>query len=136
MHIIQQIESVFRVIVEGGILLLNTTGVLVLLVTALRCVIEMFQKNSLKRHVRIRLAEGTALALSFKLCAEVLRTVIVEEWPELAILGAVIVLRAALSFLLAWEMKNERRYLALVADEDTQAGAAEAGAAPATGDGA
>ena len=59
--------------------------------------------------VRLVLAQGIALALSFKLGAEVLRTVIVREWNELMILGAIILLRAALTFLIHWEIKNEEK---------------------------
>ena len=40
---------------------------------------------------------------------EVLRTVVVREWSELGILGAIIVLRAMLTFLIHWEIKNEKR---------------------------
>ena len=49
------------------------------------------------------------LALEFKMGGEVLRTVVVREWSELGILGAIIVLRAMLTFLIHWEIKNEKR---------------------------
>ena len=55
------------------------------------------------------LAEGSALALEFKMGGEVLRTVVVREWSELGILGAIIVLRAALTFLIHWEIKEEKK---------------------------
>ena len=55
------------------------------------------------------LAQGIALALEFKMGGEVLRTVVVREWSELGILGAIIVLRAMLTFLIHWEIKNEKR---------------------------
>nr|MCR5515284.1 DUF1622 domain-containing protein [Lachnospira sp.] len=50
-------------------------------------------------------------ALEFKLGGEVLRTVVVREWAELGILGAIILLRAALTFLIHWEIKNEKKEL-------------------------
>ena len=53
--------------------------------------------------------QGIALALEFKMGGEVLRTVVVREWSELGILGAIIVLRAMLTFLIHWEIKNEKR---------------------------
>jgi uncharacterized membrane protein len=59
--------------------------------------------------VRLVLAQGIALALEFKLGGEVLRTVIVREWSELLILGAIIALRAALTFLSHWEIHNEEK---------------------------
>ncbi|MBR1417718.1 MAG: DUF1622 domain-containing protein, partial [Synergistaceae bacterium] len=54
-----------------------------------------------------------ALALEFKLGGEVLRTVIVREWSELVILGAVILLRGALTFLIHWEIKTEEANISI-----------------------
>ncbi|HCW22328.1 MAG TPA: hypothetical protein DGX96_01255, partial [Lachnospiraceae bacterium] len=45
----------------------------------------------------------------FKMGGEVLRTVVVREWSELGILGAIIVLRAMLTFLIHWEIRNEKK---------------------------
>ena len=42
---------------------------------------------------------------------EVLRTVVVREWTELGILGAIILLRGLLTFLIHWEIKNEEKAL-------------------------
>ena len=81
-------------------------GIMVLLITAVQGVIQYFRHDS---SVRLKLAEGIALALEFKLGGEVLRTVLARDWNELAILGAVIALRGALTMLLHWEIKNEKR---------------------------
>ena len=40
---------------------------------------------------------------------EVLRTVIVREMGELVVLGAIIILRAAMTFLIHWEIVNEKK---------------------------
>ena len=53
------------------------------------------------------MAKGIALSLEFKMGSEVLRTVIVRDWAELGILGAVILLRGLLTFLIHWEIKQE-----------------------------
>ena len=53
-----------------------------------------------------------ALALEFKLGGEVLRTVITRDRDELFILGAIILLRGVLTFLIHWEIKNEEKALA------------------------
>ena len=58
----------------------------------------------------LNLAKGIALALEFKLGGEVLRTVIVREQAELIILGAIILLRGALTFLIHWEIKVEESH--------------------------
>ena len=57
-------------------------------------------------NVKARLAHGLALSLEFKMASEILKTVLVREVSELVILGAVILLRAVLSFLIHFEMKH------------------------------
>jgi uncharacterized membrane protein len=52
------------------------------------------------------LAEGLAMALEFKMAAEILKTVMVRQMSELLVLGAIIVLRALLSFLIHFELKT------------------------------
>ena len=49
-----------------------------------------------------------ALGLEFKLGSEILRTVVVRELSEVALVAAIIVLRAALTFLIHWEIKVEK----------------------------
>ena len=104
MELLHQIENVFELIVQYGILFLETAGVVVLLVTAANSISTWLCK---KGPVQLALAKGIALALEFKLGGEVLRTVIVREQSELIILGAVILLRGALTFLIHWEIKGE-----------------------------
>ena len=62
-----------------------------------------------KHNIKIELGNSLALALEFKMGAEILKTVVVREMTELIILGVVIVLRAILAFLINWEIKNEKK---------------------------
>lgn len=57
----------------------------------------------------VYLARGLAMGLEFKMGSEILRTVIVREWKEIGIVAGIIALRAALTFLLHWEIKEEER---------------------------
>lgn len=109
MEILHFAESILQTVIQFGILLLESTGVCVLLCSTVISISGCVKKNP---HVRLMLAKGIALALEFKLGGEVLRTVIVREWSELLILGAIIVLRGVLTFLIHWEMKNEEERLA------------------------
>lgn len=102
----QSAETILRYFVEFSTLLLEFFGICILVFTALKCFIFWIKKDE---SIRLRLAQGIALALEFKLGGEVLRTVVVREWAELGILGAIIVLRAALTFLIHWEIKNEKK---------------------------
>ena len=60
---------------------------------------------------RLKLAQGLAMALEFKLGGEILRTVVVRDLLEIAVVGAIILLRAALTFLIHWEIKKEKAAL-------------------------
>lgn len=108
MEALNQIEGVFQLVVQYGILMMECVGVTILLFTAVKSIWLIFVRDP---HVRLTLAKGIALSLEFKLGGEVLRTVIVREWSELAILGAIIVLRGALTFLIHWEIKTEEASL-------------------------
>ena len=89
--------------------LMEFFGICVLVVTAVKCFVRWIKRDT---EIRLMLAQGIALALEFKLGGEVLRTVVVREWAELGILGAIIVLRGLLTFLIHWEIKNEEQALA------------------------
>ena len=58
---------------------------------------------------RIALAKGLAMGLEFKMGSEILRTVVVREWKEIGIVAGIIALRAALTFLIHWEIKEEEK---------------------------
>lgn len=100
------ISQYFDLLVEYLILLVEFIGIVILVYSIISAVIGLFRKQ---KHVRLHLAEGIALSLEFKMGGELLRTVIVRDWNELLILGAVILLRAALTFLIQWEIKLERK---------------------------
>ena len=101
-------ESLLRYVVEFSTLLLEFFGICILMYTGVKSFILWIKKDD---SIRLELAQGIALALEFKLGGEVLRTVVVREWAELGILGAIVALRAALTFLIHWEIKNEEKSL-------------------------
>lgn len=108
MNWIETVESWLYQAVSACTMLMELFGVCVLVYTAARCFVRWIRR---RKGIRLDLAQGIALALEFKLGGEVLRTVVVREWAELGILGAIIVLRGLLTFLIHWEIKNERRAL-------------------------
>lgn len=103
-EVVTFLEEVVHYAAEIGIHLVELVGIVILLVSAAQGIIGYVKKDP---HIRLKLAQGIALALEFKLGGEVLHTVITRQWEELGILGAVIALRAALTVLLHWEIKNE-----------------------------
>ena len=111
---LQSVEQVFEWIVEWAILLCEVIGVAVIVVTAIKGVAAWIKKDA---HVKLMIAEGIALALTFKMGGELLRSVVVREWRELLILGAIIVLRALMAALIHFEIRSERQLLGDDADE-------------------
>ena len=104
---IENMDVVLTYIVEICTILMELFGIAVLVYTAIKSFIQWIKKDT--RHLRLNLAEGIALSLEFKMGSEVLRTVVVRDWEELGILGAVILLRGLLTFLIHWEIKNEEK---------------------------
>ena len=109
MHVfIENMDMVLTYIVEICTILMELFGIAVLVYTAIKCFIQWIRHDS---NLRLDLARGIALSLEFKMGSEVLRTVVVREWSELGILGAVILLRGLLTFLIHWEIKHEEEAL-------------------------
>lgn len=91
-------------LVNLSVVLLEFIGVGVIVVAALQGIYNYVRRDPL---TRLKLAKGMAMGLEFKLGSEILRTVVVRQFSEIAIVGAIIVLRAALTFLIHWEIKTE-----------------------------
>lgn len=105
---ISTIELYLTYLVEISTIILELFGIAVLIVTALKSFYLWIHHETT---LRLELAQGIALSLEFKMGSEVLRTVVVRDWEELGILGAVIFLRGLLTFLIHWEIKHEKEDL-------------------------
>ena len=96
--------SFLDTIVALAILLFEYMGVGVIIFAGVQGIINYVRRDPL---TRLKLAKGMAMGLEFKLGSEILRTVVVGEFSEILIVGAIILLRAALTFLIHWEIKTE-----------------------------
>lgn len=83
-------------------------GIFVVAVSALRAFWHYFRGlvSRTPQDVKFELANGLATSLEFKMAAEILKTVLVRDLNELIVLGAVVLLRALLSLLIHFEMKE------------------------------
>lgn len=100
------LEYMLDNIVEIAILFFEFVGVGVIIFSGVRGFLLYIQRSP---RTKLTLARGLAMGLEFKLGSEILRTVIVREWTEIAIAAGIIVLRAALTFLIHWEIKEEEK---------------------------
>lgn len=105
------LEHFVEEILPSIIALCELMGIFVVAVSSLQAFYKylrgLFAHQS--TNFKFELANGMAAGLEFKMAAEILKTVLVRSIQELIILGAVILLRALLSFLIHFEMKEERQ---------------------------
>lgn len=98
------LHSILSTVVDWAILLFESMGVVVIVVSGIQGIIGYVTRNPL---TRLNLAKGMAMGLEFKLGSEILRTVVVLEFSEIFTVAGIILLRAALTFLIHWEIRNE-----------------------------
>ena len=108
---INDYEHILHDIAEVSALTLELIGVLIIIIGSVKSLVSL--ANGLIRHrainIVVELGKTLALALEFKMGAEIIKTVIVHDLKELAVLGIVILIRALLAFLIHWEMKMEKK---------------------------
>jgi len=107
------IEDVLIAIVPYIIHLMESMGVFVIVYSAIKAFLQYarnlfdFSDDSIK----IELAKGLALALEFKLGAEILKTLTIRTLDEMLILASIVVLRVILTFVIHWEIESDtKRY--------------------------
>ena len=100
-------ENVMNNIVQVAILYFEFVGVIVIILSGLKGFYNYVRRVP---DMKITLAQGLAVGLEFKLCSEILKTVIVRDWKEIVTVAGIIGLRAALTFLIHWEIKEEKNH--------------------------
>ena len=102
----RMLEWILQNIASFAILLFEFIGVGIIIWSGLKGIIKWLRHSG---DTRIYLAKGLAMGMEFKMGSEILRTVIVREWKEIGIVAGIIALRAALTFLIHWEIKEEEK---------------------------
>lgn len=98
------LETLLHSFVNLAMLLFEYIGVGVITYAGIQGLVNYVRKAP---DTRLVLAQGLAMGLEFKLGSEILRTVVVRSLSEIAIVGSIIALRAVLTILIHWEIKNE-----------------------------
>lgn len=101
---LEMLHHALEVVVGYSIWLFECSGVVIIIIACLQGMVSYVRGS---RDTRLNLAKGLELGLEFKLGSEILRTVTVRELQEIFIVASIIVLRALLTFLIHWEIKNE-----------------------------
>ena len=103
---IGSLEELLEHIASIAIILFEFIGVGIIIWSGITGFLKWLRRNS---DTGVYLARGLAMGLEFKMGSEILRTVIVRDWKEIGTVAGIIALRAALTFLLHWEIKEEEK---------------------------
>jgi uncharacterized membrane protein len=90
------------------IVLMELVGLLIIIYSSV-VTLSRFVKlkyNQTSTDIRIRLGRGISFALMFYLAAEILRLILIREYKDLFIVGAIIVLHVIVTVLIAWEVSH------------------------------
>ena len=104
MGLLEFLHEIMKVVIEVAILIFEFIGVGVIIYSGLKGFFYFIKKRP---DMKLTLAQGLAIGLEFKLGSEILKTVIVRDWQEIVTVAGIIALRAALTFLIHWEIKQE-----------------------------
>lgn len=100
------LEYILENVSSIAIIIFEFIGVAVIIYSGIRSFLKYLCHSN---DTKIYLAKGLAMGLEFKMGSEILRTVVVREWKEILIVAGIIALRASLTFLIHWEIKQEEK---------------------------
>lgn len=105
------LEHLIEFIVPNIAHLLELIGVFIVCYSALksfgRYALRFF--NFTDETIKIEFSQALAMALEFKLGAEILKTLVIRTIDELIILASIVVLRAALTLIIHWEIESDSK---------------------------
>ena len=101
-----QYKDILYFLAEMSAGALEFVGVIIIIVGSFRALGRLLKSFAKKSSFKgeVDLEKSLSLALEFKMGAEIIKTVIIHNLEELAILGVVIVIRALLSVMIHWEI--------------------------------
>lgn len=108
---IAQYKEVLYLLAEISASTLELIGIIIIIFGSCRALVRLVGCVVKKHpfHVVVDLGKALSLALEFKMGAEIIKTVVIHNLEELAILGVVIIIRALLAFIVHWEIRTEQK---------------------------
>ena len=105
-EIVEFLELILHNIASIAGIGLEFIGVFIVIWTGAKAFIMYLKKSDA---AGLYLAKGMSTALTFKMGSEILRTVVIREKKELFFVAGIMLIRAAMSLLLHWEIKQEEK---------------------------
>ena len=100
---IEQLHEYLNCCAYLSVYLLEALSLLCILYSAVKSVIISFNKD---KNTKKPLLKALSIALTFKLAAEIARTITVRSLDEIIQIGALILVKAAITALIHWEWKS------------------------------
>lgn len=106
--IVLDLHNLLNLVVPLISSILELIGVVLIAFGSIKALIDLTKSrfNLGDEDMKLTLAQSLALALEFKMGAEILKTITVRTLEELQILGAIVLIRVVLSFVIHWEIKT------------------------------
>lgn len=105
------LEHLINILVPNIAHILELIGVFIVMYSAIkafgRYAIRFFKFSD--ETIKIEFSQALAMALEFKLGAEILKTLVIRTIDELIILASIVILRAALTLIIHWEIESDSK---------------------------
>ena len=105
------LEHLITILVPNIAHILELIGVFIIIYSALkafgRYALRFFKFTD--ETIKIEFSQALAMALEFKLGAEILKTLVIRTIDELIILASIVILRAALTLIIHWEIESDSK---------------------------
>lgn len=105
------LEELINILVPNIAHVLELIGVFIVIYSAIkafgRYAIRFFKFSD--ETIKIEFSQALAMALEFKLGAEILKTLVIRTIDELIILASIVILRAALTLIIHWEIESDSK---------------------------
>ncbi len=105
------LDYILNVLVPIIIHLMEVVGVFIIVLSATKSFIQYAKRlfDFSNDNIKIEFAKGLALALEFKLGAEILKTLTIRTLDEMLILASIVLLRVILTFVIHWEIESDTK---------------------------
>ncbi len=105
-------HDIFKSVVENLVFVIEVIGLIIIAINTfdgLFVYIKSYFKK-VKKSPTMVIGEGLSLGLTFLMVGEALKTLIISELNSLITLGLLMILRAGMSLLTHWELKQEKTH--------------------------
>lgn len=92
-------------VVTYGVIGFEWIGVIIIAISGIRGVIELFKKNP---DIDLHLSQGMAVALQFMLCAEIVKLITIGDLTDILLVLGIVVLHIAITLLVAYELNHKK----------------------------